>query len=356
MFIEHLQSSYFNRKHAWAISVRNDEKLPTHSTNTSNYIEASFRITKDRQFNRTKAFNLVELLDIVLDDSVYYRKRLLDIGNNRLGAFKNTKSRYNIKNTCKITEDDIIDVGEHKFIVQSEKNKEIFYNVDMVSGFCDCKAGRNCGPCKHKGAISKFKKISEFSILPESDVKSRALYHYIAEGKVCNDTWYRDLDDPNHVTDVSVFVEERSNIPGPSTQAIQIENEASSDIVHESDESNTEVSEDDDDREEILGQFREAMDTLKDKITNIYENKLKKGVKYFTKKLQRMAKQTNTSMEKSLFDIGKEVKNSKKTGRKKRIGKLIPVQVTAKNRREYKHRGRVLGVAGRRHKDQESKK
>ena len=96
------------------------------------------------------------------------------------------------------------------------------------------------------------------------------------------------------------------------------------------------------------------MDTLKDKITNIYENKLKKGVKYFTKKLQRMAKQTNTSMEKSLFDIGKEVKNSKKTGRKKRIGKLIPVQVTAKSRREYKHRGRVLSVAGRRHKDQKA--
>ena len=33
-----------------------------------------------------------------------------------------------------------------------------------------------------------------------------------------------EAHDPNHVTDVSVFVKERSNIPGPSTQAIQIEN------------------------------------------------------------------------------------------------------------------------------------
>ena len=131
---------------------------------------------------------------------------------------------------------------------------------------------------------------------------------------MCSDTWYRDLDDPDHVTDVSVFVEERTNIPGPSSQAIQIENEASVDIDHESDESNTEVEDDDDDREEILGHFREAMDTLKDKIVNAYENKLKKGVKFFTKKLQRMAKQTNTSLEKSLFDIGKELKNSNKTG------------------------------------------
>ena len=42
--------------------------------------------------------------------------------------------------------------------------------------------------------------------------------------------------------------------------------------------------------------------------------------------------------------------------KKKKIGKLIPVPVTAKSRREYKHRGRVVGIAGRRHKDQKSRK
>ena len=30
--------------------------------------------------------------------------------------------------------------------------------------------------------------------------------------------------------------------------------------------------------------------------------------------------------------------------------------MTTKSRREYKHRGRVVGLAGRRHKDQESRK
>ena len=90
--------------------MRNDNKLPTHSTNTSNYIETSFRITKDGQFNRTKSFNLVDLLDILLDDSGYYVKRLLDIGNGRFGAFVNTKSRYVPKNTTKIKEEQIIDL------------------------------------------------------------------------------------------------------------------------------------------------------------------------------------------------------------------------------------------------------
>ena len=56
--IDHLENPYFKRKHTWAISVQNDEELPT--------VEASFRISKDSQFNQTKAFNLVDLLDIDL--------------------------------------------------------------------------------------------------------------------------------------------------------------------------------------------------------------------------------------------------------------------------------------------------
>ena len=198
-YIGHLEDSYFERKNAWAISVRNDKKFPTHSTNMSNYIEASFRITKDGQFNRTKAFNLVDLLDILLDDSVYYKKRLLDIGNGRMGAFKNSKSRYILKKNSKIKEDHIIEAGEYTFLVRSETNQDIFYHVDMASGFCECKAGSNCGPCKHKGAVSKYKNLAEFNVLPESDVNIRALYHYIADGTVCPDSWYRDLNQPNKV-------------------------------------------------------------------------------------------------------------------------------------------------------------
>ena len=76
----------------------------------------------------------------------------------------------------------------------------------MVSGFCECKSGINYGPCKHKDAITKYFNIAEFSVLPECDVKMRALYHYIAEGIICNNTWYRDLETPCTVTDVATFV------------------------------------------------------------------------------------------------------------------------------------------------------
>ena len=80
----------------------------------------------------------------------------------------------------------------------------------MVSGLCECKAGLNCGPCKHKDAIAKYHNISEFSVLPEFDKNIRALYHFIAHGTVCDDNWYRELTSPDTVTNIASFVESRT--------------------------------------------------------------------------------------------------------------------------------------------------
>ena len=97
-----------------------------------------------------------------------------------------------------IQEDQIIELGGFKFLVGSEKNPDLFYQVDMLSGFCECKAGANCGPCKHKDAVSKF--LSSVSCLTRTKM-------YIADGIVCTNSWYRDLDNPDQVDDVSTFVE-----------------------------------------------------------------------------------------------------------------------------------------------------
>ena len=66
-------------------------------------------------------------------------------------------------------------------------------------------------PCKHKGAISKFKNYVDVSVLPESDSKKRALYHYIADGTVCTNSWYRDLNNPDDITNVEHFVETKTD-------------------------------------------------------------------------------------------------------------------------------------------------
>lgn len=356
-FIKHLEKAYFKRKESWAIFVRNEEKLPTHSTNTSNYIEASFRITKDRQFNRTKAFNLAELLDVVLDDSEYYKKRLLDIGNGRFGDFHPSKSRYVLKKVTAIKESQIADIGDSKFIVESEKNPDVVYHVDMISGFCECKSGMNCGPCKHKDAIAKYFNVSEFNVLPENDVHMRAMYHFIAEGIVCDNTWYRSLEGPSDIPDIASFVENRTEKNLDKAQEIITQGPSHDSKLPPADLSNdsTESDSEEDDSEETLNQFVSAMNHFKDIVVKSYKNTLKKGVKYFTKKLNKFSKQKETTLEKSLFSIGKELNKPKTGGKKRKTGKLIPIQVTAKSRRQYKHRGRRLGVPGRRPKDQENR-
>ena len=348
-FILHLKKAYLSRKEAWAISFRNEEKLPTHSTNTSNFIEASFRLTKDGQFNRTKAYNLPDLLDILLDDSVYYQKRLLDIGNARFGAFTNTKSRYLSKKN-NIAEENIFDIGESNFIVESELSPDIHYYVNMISGFCECKAGLNCGPCKHKKAISTHKGLAEFSVLPEHDPKMRAMYHYIAEATFCQNAWYRELENPEVIEDVSEFIEKRTNnhevLPIPAGFGEANESVSDSEQIE---------SEDSDDEDLALGDFITAVDAFKSKVSSSYAKDWKRGIKSFTKNLVKLTKGNINTLKQSLFKIGKDVTNPKKSGKKKKNGKLIPIQVTAKSRRRYKHRGRVVGVLGRRPKDQEQR-
>ena len=40
-------------------------------------------------------------------------------------------------------------------------------------------------------------------VLPETDSKIRALYHYIADGTLCTNEWYRDLENPSESTNVA---------------------------------------------------------------------------------------------------------------------------------------------------------
>ena len=49
----------------------------------------------------------------------------------------------------------------------------------------------------------------------------RVMYHFIAEGTVCNNSRYRELGQPNELEDISTFVENR-NLQ-PDTELITVE-------------------------------------------------------------------------------------------------------------------------------------
>ena len=51
-FVQHIKKNLLPRKEEWAISERIENHLSKHNVNTTNYVEISFRITKDNQFNR----------------------------------------------------------------------------------------------------------------------------------------------------------------------------------------------------------------------------------------------------------------------------------------------------------------
>ena len=115
-FKAHVENKILPRHNEWSMKDRYEKQLPTHNQNTSNYVEYSFRMTKDIQFNRLKAYNLADLVDICMDDSKLYSRRCVDVSHNRnYHLFTNQKSRY-IYNDTKIKEEQIIQLSETKFL------------------------------------------------------------------------------------------------------------------------------------------------------------------------------------------------------------------------------------------------
>ena len=149
------------RKEEWAISERIEKKLCTHNVNTTNYVEISFRITKDNQFNRVKAYNLPDLLDIVLDDSIYYVQGCIAIGNNRISQLQNQRSPY-LSKKRKIDRSKIVVLNNgvpNSYLVPSERIEGKIYGVNMDLSVCQCPTGMLRGPCKHKQVVVRYFKI-----------------------------------------------------------------------------------------------------------------------------------------------------------------------------------------------------
>lgn len=77
-----LVASTYERRFEWGICLRND--LPIRGNNTNNYAEAAMGILKDKGFFRTRALNVVQLLDFILIRcESYFQRRLIDIAKNR---------------------------------------------------------------------------------------------------------------------------------------------------------------------------------------------------------------------------------------------------------------------------------
>ena len=355
-YIRHLERSYFSRKEKWSLYYRYSEELPTHNCHTNNYVEISFRILKDNQMNRTKAYNLIELLQILMDDSAHFRKKLIDVGNGRFSELQPSKSRYNIREITSIKEDQCSEICDKIYIVQSESDFETFYTLDMQSGYCECIQGRLRGPCKHKAAIQHYYNVAEFSGIPVFDNQARSLYHYIAEGIVLNDQWYRSLNNP--AEEITVYVE----VPTPDVE-IAVEPQDNSeeteaevrDVGDDGDVADVgEVADETNSDSELISEYVENIEKLKaQNLANILDEGVKRSVKYFNKKMRKMLTGTTQALQKINYSLGQELSSVAGKGKKRKIGRRINVQPTALARRTFPSKGKSAARHGRRQKDQE---
>lgn len=175
----HLKALY-ERRSEWALCCRSD--LPVRGNNTNNFCESAMRVMKDKVLNRTKAFNVLQLLDFVvtrLDD--HYRCRLIDIANNRLNVC--SSSRF-IASKCSINPDLIRQMGNDLYEVPSETTPGLYYCVDMSVGCCGCPVGNTGGPCKHQSCVMFAFNLSSWNFLPSNDIDTgmRRLLYVIATG------------------------------------------------------------------------------------------------------------------------------------------------------------------------------
>ena len=182
-FIKHLLKDSLPKLKAWSIARRISEKLPTSNNNTNNYVESSFRYTKDIQFNRLRAFNLVDILSIVFDKSEFYANKVVEAANNRIESWlKVSGSKYTFDKTD-ISEEELDEIEPGIFVVPSEKDKEVSYLVDMHSRTCSCYRGRLQGPCKHKYTVAHLKNYPCFDVIPSNSPEMRQIYWFFGTGQ-----------------------------------------------------------------------------------------------------------------------------------------------------------------------------
>jgi len=148
------------RKHVRKFLERGDEWLNvrrlnviTRGSNTNNFSEATMRVLKDIILGRTKAFNVVALVDFcssVLQK--YLVKRLLQFAHGR-----RADPRLQYTELCEkmrgVDTATVTAVDSYRYLVPSQSNKSLLYSVDAEFGLCACFSGQTGAFCKHQALI-----------------------------------------------------------------------------------------------------------------------------------------------------------------------------------------------------------
>ena len=296
-FVKHLIRDIFPKMKAWSLERRISECLPTGNNNTNNLVESSFRYVKDILFNRIRAFNLTEMVSIILDRSEWYVNKAIDAANNRIETWlKNTHSKY-VGKECNIDPDKIMQPNPpaHIYIVPSETSEDISYLVDIERRVCSCPKGRLTGPCKHKEIITKYKQIPSFDVLPTSSPHMRQKYMFLATGQDTPLDWFLPLQD-------SGAQEAQDSVRVEVAEELDMnENVTQTQYLADVPENNS---------NDVKTKLKKALDSLAEKVMKRIDHDsvgYSKAVAIFEKTVDKLPSTVDSALQKSLCSFGKSI-------------------------------------------------
>lgn len=141
------------KQEQWVHFYRSRILYRNHDTN--NYAKASIRILKDILLNRTKAYNVVALVDFIVSvGEKYFTLRIL---NHAHGRYSENKRLYEklCSKMIDFDESDLKQINESTYAIPSMTTENVTYFVDTENGACTCKMGHAGSFCKHQAWIHK---------------------------------------------------------------------------------------------------------------------------------------------------------------------------------------------------------
>ena len=245
-----------------------------------------------------------------------------------------SQSRYAFDDNkiCNTARSQVFELIEgSSYIVESQSQPGQFWNVNMKNGFCECPQGSSRGPCKHKAAVHKYFKVAEFSILPSNDNRIKAMYHFIAVGKVMDPDHYCGLSDDDTAENLDNFVEQ--HLPSNTSVTSPSEPSGHTDQSNQMDEDNALNAEEEEEKEKYWQMHMKNMTELTKQMLdeNWADESFRKAFIMFTKRYKKAVSSNQNTFVSSLYTFGKD--------KKMKNSRHIPLQTTAIQRRKQKEKG-----------------
>lgn len=227
---------FYKRRTQWVQLHR--LSILTRGNNTNNYAEASIRVLKEIVLCRTKAYNIVALVESVSKVwEEYFINRILDHAHVRKDEIQRKYTEL-YKKMSNITVKEIKNQGNGLFLIPSSSKDNVQYTVNISIGVCNCSVGVVEAFCKHQAWLHKNLNLP-FPNAPPVTSEERHLLGKLALGEKCPSTdWFYALkesyststniddDDPILSNDsidtiINVNLEDSSNL----TEVSNIQNE-----------------------------------------------------------------------------------------------------------------------------------